>query len=295
MNAVLFAMPGNEEFARGLVRSTGADSGLIAFRRFPDSESYLRFDTAVEGRSIILVSTLNAPDEKTLPLLFAAQAARELGAARVGLVAPYLAYMRQDKRFQPGEAITSQSYAKILSTALDWIVTVDPHLHRRASMAEIYSIPVAVCHAAPKLADWIKENIPNALVIGPDAESEQWAAAIASSANVPHVVLSKTRLGDRSVKIDFPNLEPWRGKIPVLVDDIISSGRTMEAAVKQLRELDFAPPLCLGVHGLFAEDAYERLIVAGAARIVSTNTISHHSNGIDLSNMVAGAIEPFLR
>ncbi len=295
MNAVLFAMPGNEEFARGLVRSTGADSGLIAFRRFPDGESYLRFDTAVEGRSIILVSTLNAPDEKTLPLLFAAQAARELGAARVGLVAPYLAYMRQDKRFQPGEAITSQSYAKILSTALDWIVTVDPHLHRRASMAEIYSIPVAVCHAAPKLADWIKENIPNALVIGPDAESEQWAAAIASSANVPHIVLSKTRLGDRNVKIDFPSLERWRGKIPVLVDDIISSGRTMEAAIKQLRELDFAPPLCLGVHGLFAEDAYERLIVAGAARIVSTNTISHHSNGIDLSNVVAEAIEPFLR
>jgi len=295
VNAVLFAMPGNEEFARGLVRSTGADSGLIAFRRFPDGESYLRFDTAVEGRSIILVSTLNAPDEKTLPLLFAAQAARELGAARVGLVAPYLAYMRQDKRFQPGEAITSQSYAKILSTALDWIVTVDPHLHRRASMAEIYSIPVAVCHAAPKLADWIKENIPNALVIGPDAESEQWAAAIASSANVPHIVLSKTRLGDRNVKIDFPSLERWRGKIPVLVDDIISSGRTMEAAIKQLRELDFAPPLCLGVHGLFAEDAYERLIVAGAARIVSTNTISHHSNGIDLSNVVAEAIEPFLR
>jgi ribose-phosphate pyrophosphokinase len=295
VNAILFGMPGNEDFARRLAELTGSTFGSIAFRRFPDGESYLRFDTAVEGRPIILVCSLNAPDEKTLPLLFAAQAARELGAARVGLVAPYLAYMRQDKRFHTGEAITSRSYAGILSAALDWMVTVDPHLHRRASMAEIYSIPVSVCHAAPMLADWIKQNIPDALVIGPDVESEQWAGAIAGGANVPQVVLTKTRLGDRDVRIEFPNLERWRGKIPVLVDDIISSGRTMEVAIKQLGELGFAPPICLGVHGLFAEDAYQRLIAAGAARIVSTNTVVHHSNGIDVSNAVAAAIEPFLR
>ncbi len=294
MNAILFAMPGNEDFGRRLAELTGSTSGSINFRRFPDGESYLRFDTAVEGRSVVLVSTLNAPDEKTLPLLFAAEAARELGAVRVGLVAPYLAYMRQDKRFQTGEAVTSRSYAKIISASLDWIVTVDPHLHRRSSMSEIYSIPVAVCHAAPELAAWVKENMPNALVIGPDVESEQWVAAIADAAKVPYIILVKTRLGDWDVRIDFPNLEPWRGKVPVLVDDIISSGRTMEVAAMQLRDLGFASPVCLGVHGLFAEDAYQRLIAAGAARIVSTNTVPHHSNGIDVSNVVAKAIAPFL-
>ena len=295
MSAVLFAMPGNEDFGQRLAELSGSTCGSMNFRRFPDGESYVRLDTPVEGRPIVFVCTLNAPDGKTLPLLFAANAARDLGATRVGLVAPYLAYMRQDKRFQAGEAITSKSYAAILSGALDWIATVDPHLHRRTSMSEIYSIPVAVLHAAPTLATWIREKVPNALVIGPDAESEQWVAAIADAANVPYVVLAKTRLGDRDVRIDFPNIEAWRGRIPVLADDIISSGRTMEVAVKRLRELGFAQPVCVGVHGLFAKDAYQRLSAAGAARIVSTNTVVHPSNGIDISGIMAETITPFVK
>lgn len=287
-------MPGNEDFGRRLAELTGSTYGSINFRRFPDGEAYVRFDTPVEGRSVVLVCTLNAPDEKSLPMLFAAGNARDLGAASVGLVTPYLAYMRQDKRFQAGEAVTSKLYAAILSQALDWIVTVDPHLHRRTSMSEIYSIPVAVCHAARELATWVKDNVPNALVIGPDAESEQWIAAIAGAANIPYAVLAKTRLGDRDVRIDFPNLEAWEGRIPVLADDIISSGRTMEVAVKRLRELGFAHPVCLGVHGLFAEDAYQRLLAAGASSIVSTNAVAHPSNAIDLSAIVADATKPFL-
>ena len=75
----------------------------------------MRIDTPVRGRCVVLAGSLHQPDEKTLPLLFAADAARELGAAQVGLVAPYLAYMRQDRRFEPGEAVTSRSYARLLS------------------------------------------------------------------------------------------------------------------------------------------------------------------------------------
>ncbi|WP_164119514.1 ribose-phosphate pyrophosphokinase-like domain-containing protein, partial [Stenotrophomonas maltophilia] len=84
---------------------------------------------------------LAQPNEKILPLIFAAATARELGAARVGLVAPYLAYMRQDRRFNPGEAVTSRQMAHLVSGAFDWMVTVDPHLHRYSDLSEIYSIP----------------------------------------------------------------------------------------------------------------------------------------------------------
>lgn len=287
---LLFAMPGNEDFTTRLAKSTNFELGLINFRRFPDGESYLRFDTSVEGRPVVLVNTLNAPDEKTLPLFFAAKTARELGAIDVGLVAPYLAYMRQDKRFLPGEAITSSSYAGLVSTVMDWIVTVDPHLHRRASMSEIYSVPVTVCHAAPALSAWISQWARHAFVIGPDVESEQWVAAVAHAANVPYATLAKTRLGDRDVQIALPDLERWRARTPVLIDDIISSGRTMEIAIKRLRDVGFGPPICLGVHGLFAEDAYARLAAAGASQIVSTNSVPHRSNEIDISSIVAEAL-----
>ena len=290
MKPLLFALPGNEELTARLAARLAADLGSLETRRFPDGETYVRLLTEVRARSVVLVCTLDSPDDKTLRLLFAAHAARDLGAARVGLVAPYLAYMRQDKRFRSGEAITSNAYARLLSASVDWIVTIDPHLHRRSSMSEIYSIPVAVCHAAPKLSDWIREHVTDAIVIGPDSESEQWVSAVADGAGAPFTTLEKTRHGDRDVEIEFPNLERWQGRRPVLVDDIISSGRTMEVAIKQLIALGFAPPVVLGVHGLFADDAYERLEAAGAAQILSTNSVPHPSSEIDIRDVLETAI-----
>ena len=290
MKPLFIALQGNEELTSRLCGHVGGDLGSIETRRFPDGETYVRLRTDVQGRAVVLVCTLDKPDDKTLRLLFAAHAARDLGASRVGLVAPYLAYMRQDKRFQSGEAITSTAYAGVLSANLDWIVTIDPHLHRRASMSEIYSVPVAVCHAAPKLSDWIREHVTDAIVIGPDFESEQWVSAVASAARAPFTTLEKTRHGDRDVDIKFPNLERWQGRRPVLVDDIISSGRTMEVAIKQLIALGFEPPVVVGVHGLFADDAFARLKAAGAGQIVSTNAVPHTSSEIDISDVLGRAI-----
>jgi ribose-phosphate pyrophosphokinase len=294
MKPLLFALPGNDAFTTQLSVHCAGDIGTLVTRQFPDGESYVRLDANVAGRLVVLVCTLDRPDDKTLRLLFAAHAARDLLAARVGLVAPYLGYMRQDKRFQPGEAITSDCYGSLLSEAFDWVVTVDPHLHRRASMAEVYTTPVNVVHAAPKLSTWIKEHVPDALIIGPDAESEQWVSAVAADAEVPYVTLEKTRRGDRDIKLTFPVLEQWRGRIPVLVDDIISSGRTMEVALQQLILLGFSSPVVLGVHGLFAEDACQRLVAAGAARVVSTNTVRHRTGHLDVSDIVAKAVAQFL-
>ena len=100
----LVALPGNEHMAATLAGQLGTDLAGLELRRFPDGETYLRFTVEPAGRSLALVCTLAQPDEKILPLLFAAATARELGAARIGLVCPYLAYMRQDRRFKVGEA-----------------------------------------------------------------------------------------------------------------------------------------------------------------------------------------------
>ena len=246
-------------------------------------------------RDVVLVCTLNAPDDKSLALLFAARTARALGARRVGLVAPYLAYMRQDKRFHPGEAVTSTDYGALLSGAFDWLVTVDPHLHRRSSLSEAYAIPNRVIHAAPLVAEWIGSHVSNALVVGPDAESEQWVTSVAEAASAAHVTMEKTRRGDRDVEISIPHLARWRGRIPVLVDDVISSGRAMAVASRRLREEGFAAPYCVGVHGLFAGAAYEQLLAAGAKAVVTTNTVCHASNAIDVSGVLLQAVKALLK
>ena len=289
MTPILMAMPANEKLASALAAKLGCDLGHVETRQFPDGETYLRLLTSPEGRAVAMVCTLDHPNDKLLSLLFAAATARELKASRVGLVSPYLAYMRQDRRFKPGEAVTSRQVAHLLSDAFDWLVTVDPHLHRYGSLAEIYAIPTRVIHAAPLISQWIGMHVANPLIIGPASESEQWVAEVAKDAAAPHSVLEKTRHGDRSVEIKLRDLDQWKGRTPVLVDDIISSGRTMLEAVRLLTAQAWAPPVCVVVHGLFADQADVFLAQAGA-RVVTSNSVPHLTNSIDLTGILAGAI-----
>jgi ribose-phosphate pyrophosphokinase len=283
---LIIAMPGNEAMAQALAPSLRADTGQLEVRAFPDGETYLRFAGDVSGRILVLVCTLERPNEKILPLLFAAATARELGSKKVGLVAPYLAYMRQDRRFQSGEAVTSREVARLLSNAFDWLITVDPHLHRYGSLAEIYTIPTQIVHAAPLMSQWIKANVLNPFIIGPDSESEQWVSAVAKDAGAPFTVLQKVRLGDRRVEVSAKDLRHLDGRTPVLVDDIISSGRTMIEAVRLLKEHGGSAPICVAVHGLFA-DRSDQLLAKAGARVITANTISHETNGIDVSEILA--------
>ncbi len=278
--------------ARKLAQEIGVEIGQLELREFPDGETYLRFLTDLIGRNVILVCTLDRPNDKILRLLFAAATARELGAAKVGLVAPYLAYMRQDRRFKPGEAVTSRQVAQLLSDSFDWLVTVDPHLHRYGSLSEIYRVPTRVAHAASLISEWIKANVPNPLIIGPDSESEQWVSAVAQDAGAPYTVLEKVRRGDREVQISVRSLNHLQGRIPVLVDDIISSGRTMVETVRLIVSFGASAPVCIAVHGLFADDAAESLARAGA-RVISCDTVPHQTNQIGVAKLLAEAMREF--
>ena len=290
-----FALPGNEGRTQALALMLDGEIGSSTIRRFPDGESYVRIGTDVANRELVAICTLDRPDDKLLPLLFLVATARDLGVRRIGLVAPYLAYMRQDRRFSEGEGITSAYFARILSQSIDWLVTVDPHLHRRSSLSEIYSVPSATVHAAPHISAWIRENVHRPLLVGPDVESEQWVHAVALDAGAPAIVLQKSRRGDRDVEVSVPTVAQWREHTPVLVDDIISTARTMIETVGHLRRAGLAAPICIGVHAVFCGSAYDDLLAAGAARVVTANTISHASNVIDLTAPIAEKIRLLMR
>jgi ribose-phosphate pyrophosphokinase len=294
MKPRVLALPGNEALATALGSRLGADVGGAIIRTFPDHESYVRIEGEVAGRATVLACTLDRPDEKTLPLLLLAATARDLGAARIGLVAPYLSYLRQDHRFLPGEGVTSAYFARLLSGAFDWLVTVDPHLHRYAALSELYGIPARALRAAPAIAAWLRAHVPDAVLIGPDGESAQWVTEVAEQASVPHLVLEKVRRGDRDVSVSFPADAPLRGRTPVLLDDIISTGRTMIATIVHLRGLGAAAPVCVAVHAIFAERAHEELLAAGAARVVTCNTIPHPSNTIEVTDQLAAGVREML-
>ena len=294
MKPLIFHLPGDEAFAEGLARALRAERATLQLHRFPDGESLVRLDADVTGRTVVLMASLAQPDAKALPLLFAADAARDLGATRVLLAAPYLAYLRQDRRFNTGEAITSRTFAALVSTVFDGVVTVDPHLHRYHSLGEIYRMPTRAVQSAPVIAAWVAANVERPVVIGPDAESEQWVQEVARGADAPFTVLQKIRRGDKDVEVSLPDTSALAGRQPVLIDDIVSSARTMIQAIASVRRVGLPPPVCIGVHALFAADAYDALLAAGPQRVLTCDTVPHASNGISVVEPLAAAVQDLI-
>jgi ribose-phosphate pyrophosphokinase len=296
---LIYALPCSQRRAEGLAKRLSARLPVrlaqCAVRAFPDGESLVELEPPAPGARAMLLCSLDRPDPKVLPLLLAARTLRDLGARDVGLVAPYLAYMRQDVRFRPGQALSAKVFGELLSGYFDWMLTVDPHLHRIHALSEVYSLRARVLHAAPRLAAWIAQQVPAPLIIGPDGESAQWAMDVGARAGAPVVVLAKTRLGDEEVKVSVPDLRRHPGRTPVLVDDIISSGQTLLAAITHLREAGTPAPVCVAVHGLFAGNALSLLRDAGAARIACTDTVDHPAELIsleeDLTQGLVGLLE----
>jgi ribose-phosphate pyrophosphokinase len=287
---IVLAWGGADAAASRLAARLGATVGAVEHRRFPDRECYLRLQQEVAGRAAVVVAHLQPPDETAMGLMFLAGALREQGASRVGLVLPYLPYMRQDTQFRAGEAFSSRTFAGWLWGWVDWLVTVDPHLHRLSSLDEIFSVPTRVVPSAPAVADWVRAHVPEPVLLGPDDESAQWVAAVAARIGCPWRVMHKQRLGDREVQMALPPLADLAARTPVLLDDIISSGQTMAQAVRQLRAAGLPAAVCIAVHGVFAEGAWPLLQAAGAARVLTCNTLPGPGEQIDVLPAIAAAV-----
>ena len=276
--------------AKILARTLGMEYSALDSGHFPDSDSYVRIMTEVRGKRVLLVQSLHPnTNDAMMELILAASTCRELGARHITLVVPYLAYMRQDKRFHPGECVSSKIMGRLLSSVADAVITIDPHLHRYKRLSEVFSIPARHATANLILGKYIRDHISKPVIIGPDAESYQWAEEIASVAGGPVVVLHKKRYGSQTVRIKLNSPVPLRGRNIVIVDDIISTGHTMHETVKQARRMGAKKVYCIGVHGVFASGALQRLQRAGAV-VLTTNTIDNPVARIDITSLLAGVL-----
>ena len=209
MRPVLATFPEMLPLAERLAPLIRAEIAPIGWRHFPDGESLVTLNGDLAGREVAILCTLRDPDRHVLPLRFAAATARELGAISVGMIAPYLGYMRQDRRFAAGQAVSALLFAKLIEECCDWLVTADPHLHRIQALDELFAIPAGRVSAAPLLAQWIAESVENPVLVGPDSESRQWVAEVASLVGCPYEVLRKVRSGDRRVEVSKSGRQ-WR-------------------------------------------------------------------------------------
>lgn len=263
--------------ATRLAQASGLTPHQIERHRFPDGELKLRLAAALP-RQVVVLRSLNDPNEKLVELLLLATTARTLGAQHLTLVAPYLAYMRQDLAFHAGEVISQRVVGSFIAGLFDALITVDPHLHRVSTLAQ--AVPVAqplVLSGAPLLGDWIAQHRAQPLLIGPDEESAQWVAQAAQRHGFDNAVCHKTRHNDHAVQVRLPQVDV-AGRQVVVMDDVISTGHTVAQATKMLlaagaRSVDVAV-----THALFAPGALALLKQAGVGEIWSTDCIAHASN-----------------
>jgi ribose-phosphate pyrophosphokinase len=258
--------------------------------RFPDGEIQLTLPADLPPR-VVLLRSLHQPNDKLTELLLAAPTARQLGAKHLSLVAPYLAYMRQDMAFAPGQAVSQRIVGAWLATLFDAVITVDPHLHRVATLAEAVPASQAITlSAAPLLGDWIAQHRPGAFLLGPDSESAQWVTQAAAAHGMQHAVCHKVRHGDRAVSIALPACD-LRGQAVVLLDDVASSGLTLETAAALALAAGAASVDVAVTHALLAGDALQRIHQAGVGEFWSTDSVAHPSNVVGLAPLLAGALK----
>jgi len=279
--------PDQAEPAGRFAQALGLPCRPIESRRFPDGESLLRLPLPLPAQ-MLLYCSLGQPNTRLVELLLAARTARGHGVQRLSLVAPYLCYMRQDMAFRPGEAVSQRVVGHWLAELFDAVLTVDPHLHRidRLEQAVPAQLAVALTAAAP-LGAFVARTVPDAVVVGPDEESAQWAAAVASHAGCGHAVFVKERRGDRDVVVTAAGAVALAHRPVVLIDDIASSGRTLAEAARICLAMGARSVDAAVTHALCEGDDLRALHEAGVGRLWSTDSLPHAGNRVPLADLLA--------
>jgi len=289
-DSIVLGFPAYGAPARRLAAAAKRGYADIQVHKFPDGESLVRLPEKLP-REVVFYTSLDNANERLIEIELAAAAALDLGAKRLSLVAPYLCYMRQDRAFHPGEAVSQRIIGALLARHFDTLITVDPHLHRTPALSDAVPVRNAIAlSAAPVIAAWLGQHPSADLLIGPDEESRQWVAAIAGSCALEFDVAAKRRIGDEDVRVELPE-RSYADRNVVLVDDIASTGHTIAEAAAQISARGAASVSVIVTHALFVGDALERLRKAGVTEICSTDSVSHESNQLHLDTILADALQ----
>lgn len=264
---------------------------ILHVDKFPDNELRVRFESNLKNKNVALVQSFyNDISDCILEVILAAKTAEELGAKKIILAAPYFPYMRQDKRFHKGEAVSQIIITGLIDKYFDAVYLMDPHLHRKNKLEHLFKIKSKRLTANSLIADYIKKYIKNPVVIGPDEESYKWAKNVAQIIGAESRILKKKRYSSYHVEIKLNKKINLRNKNAVIVDDIISTGHTILETAKILRRLGAKNIYCICVHGIFVNDSLNKLKKAGI-NVISTNTIPNKAAKIDVSGMIAESLK----
>ena len=283
----------SEKLANNVASELGLTPGKVEIKRFPDGEKYLRVLSDVKDQHVAVIQSMHhTPDDFLFEYLLLVDALKDLGAKKVTGFIPYFAYARQDERFKPGEALSFKTVSKLIETVgTDEIFTIDMHQHRVLKSSDVFRIPSHNLSAMPLLADYVQNEgrLQNPLVIGPDAEAEQWAKLASETLGTDYDVFTKKRFAADRVEIK-PRAANAKGRDILIVDDIVSTGGTIIEAARILHSQGANQIEVACTHPILATDALNRIKGAGVLNVIGTDTVPGAISYVSVAPLIAEQI-----
>jgi ribose-phosphate pyrophosphokinase len=253
------------------------DAGL---KTFSDGEVYCRYEESIRGADVFIVQSLAGNEledvnvnDVLMELLVMIEAAVGASAHRVIAVTPWYGYSRQDKKSAPREPITARLVARMLETAgIDRLLTMDLHA---GQVQGFFSKPVDHMTAMPILTQFVQDQLgdsSNLVIISPDAGRVKLTRKFAQKIGAPYALLEKERPAQQVAEIGYV-IGDVKGKVAVIVDDIIDTGGTLAAAAQTVLDEGASAVYAVATHGIFSGNAFETLAASPLAGIVVTDTV----------------------
>jgi len=288
----VFSGSANRPLAEEICAYLGISMGAMDLTGFSDGEIYCQIMENVRGKDAFIVQPTSLPVNKNLmELLIMIDAFKRSSARRITAVIPYYGYARQDRKDKPRVPISSKLVADLLTAAgAERILSMDLHA---GQIQGFFNIPVDHLYAAPVLIKYLKElNIPDLIVVSPDAGGVERARAFAKRLEVGLAIVDKRRVGPNIAEV-IHLIGDVKGKNVIICDDIIDTAGTLVNTVRALKEKGAEKIYASATHGVLSGPAIDRLREAPLEKIIVTNTIPM-SESKRLPNMVVLSVAGLL-
>jgi ribose-phosphate pyrophosphokinase len=292
---IILPGPASRTLSQAISRELPAALADISWKTFPDGETYIRINTDIAGEDVAIVQSTHPPqDTHLIQLMMILDAARELGARKVAAIAPYLGYMRQDRRFQPGECLTAKTVAKLIdSLRPDLLITVDIHSDTALTYFKTKTINVS---PMAQIGKWLRsQSLTDPLIVSPDLGAIDRAREVASNIGYgDYDYLEKKRDTTTGTATTREKTLNAAGRDVVIIDDIISTGGTIANAARIAKKAGAKRVIAACTHPLLVGDSRRKMAEAGVDQVVGTDTVESDVSLISVAEPIAEVLRTAL-
>jgi ribose-phosphate pyrophosphokinase len=280
----------SKDLAKRIARRLKAKYVDVDTRTFPDGESKITFRHNLKKSVVLIVQSTYPPvDTNLLQILSIISEVKKI-SSKIYAIMPYMGYARQDRQFLNGEIATMSVVAKMLQAAgAKKAIVVD--IHSKTALRH-FKIPTENVSAIPELAKYLKKlKLKNPVIVSPDTGGSLRAKKFADILKSDFITLKKSR-NRKTGKVSIQSTKAdVKGKDLIIVDDIISTGGSIVKATQFLKKQKCKRVFVVCTHGLLVGDAEKNIKKAGVTQIISTNTIPRSISKVDVSGVIAQAVQ----